>query len=648
MGEAQEVASQLLEALGTAWTIHGLYPDPQSQPAFHRSLQELGQPALPVLLEVRPGAFAVEGSVLDVDREGVERLSRRLFLHGVETLKLVAPPREDEVVRFFEVLNRDDEEVQAGGGVEAAMLRVGIDSLMVSERPALVEPGQEEAVERHEEVLRVLEEGADPQGFAARLLEESGEDAGALAELFVSRYGEVYRRVSTDDVSGREETVQAFVEAFFYLPEGFQVAVLDRFLRDQDDRTHQVFLDQFAGHDLARLAPQLDQQGFSLLLDYARLSADEADPRPEELLGMLEWVGDIQGARRAVAASMQGRIPPTGAPGAFEEGMSASGGSFASIRPQLPDQRRLPYDALMVLRGLLQVEERPGRFDRLLRIWTGKIAAALRRGEYRRAELWQRAVLERPAYPAERAPQVEQALAGLATPEIFDMLLREMVEGREGEAQARLVRELGSRGLEALVELLGAENDAGRRRFLVDALVVAAGENPGALLPHLSDRRWYLVRNLVTVLGRVGSATARPALAALLHHDDYRVRVEALRALAPMGPMGSSLEQLHDALGDPHERVRQTAIGLLGAQMGQIDEMEEKGHDRALAALVDALGRPELDAREKRRIVGMLGGASSSQGKEVLSRLAGQRFALSASKRLLREAAQEALQGTSS
>jgi HEAT repeat protein len=627
--DEQAVPSQVLDALGTAWTIHGLYPDPQSQPAFQRALATLREAASePVLFDVRPGGFAVEGVVLEVAREGTERLSRRLFLHGVEALTVVAPPRYEEMVQFFEVLARDDHEVQESGGVEAAMLRAGIESLGVTERPPLTEAEQEESIDRDEEVVRALEQGADPELFAKALMAEAGEDPQALAELFRARYDDVYAKVADDDVTGREEVVQVFVEAFFFFGDPYQVAVLEGFLVSKEEAPNRVFLDQFAGHELAGLAPRLDPHGFSLLLDYARISTDQADQRPDELLSLLESAEDVDEARKVVAASVQRRI------GDVQEAHGEMADeTIEALRAQFPSSSRYLYDALMVLRGLLNVEDRPDRFERLLRIWTGKIAAAVRRREYRRAELWLRAVTDRPTYPEERRPEIHQALSQLGTPDVLEMLVAETNDGKEGEAQANLLRGLGPRAVEGLVELLGAATDASRRRILMEVLVVAGQEDPTPLLAHLHDPRWYVVRNLVVVLGRIGSSQVRVALAGQLRHEDHRVRLEVLRALAPMGAL--AVENLEVALRDSHPRVRQTAIGILGGM----------GTEHAAACLIQALARPSLDAAEKRRIVSLLAESRMVSAEEALGRLAGQRFVVSSSRRLVRDAAREALKG---
>jgi hypothetical protein len=58
---------------------------------------------------------------------------------------------------------------------------------------------------------------------------------------------------------------------------------------------------------------------------------------------------------------------------------------------------------------------------------------------------------------------------------------------------------------EILLELLAEENDRTARIFLLD-LVKALGKNQLTLLgEHLSDGRWYVVRNVVSIL-----AKARP------------------------------------------------------------------------------------------------------------------------------------------
>ena len=84
------------------------------------------------------------------------------------------------------------------------------------------------------------------------------------------------------------------------------------------------------------------------------------------------------------------------------------------------------------------------------------------------------------------------------------------------------------------------------------------------LLEWLEDPRWFLVRNLVHVLGKIGDEAAFDPVVTLLGHPHVRVRIEAVRALALIAPARAAppiLPLSRDA--DPE--VRLEAVRALGA-----------------------------------------------------------------------------------
>lgn len=618
--------SAVVEALGTSWTVHSLYPDPESQPAFRRAVEALRSLLTEsVSLQVGVEGFAVEGEPVDVDREGADRLARRCYVHNVELLRLISPPAERDVVRLFEVLARDEESVRASGGVEAALLRNGVDSFAVVQRALLRAAGEEaEPQERDPHVEEVLVEGADPKQFAQSLLDEANRDPETLASLFRDRYHEVLARVEEDDVTGREEVVKAFVEAFFYFPDEHQVSTF-RGLLLGDTPPDRVFLDQFAGHELARLAPKLDPRGLGLLLDYARLATDQADSRPEELMALLQSPEAVQSAREVVAAKVQERV------GTIDE-IAAEEGTFDEFAARHPDARRFFYDTLEVFRALLEVEDRDPRFLRLLRIWSGKIGSAVRRREYRRAELWLRALTDNPTFVGERGGDVDEAITQLASSEMMSQIVSAATEAKEPGPAVRLLQSLGPRAVNVLVDLLSEADEPARRRTLIDVLAQVADRSPEPVVERMRDPRWYVVRNLVLVLGKTRRADVAPALERAFGHGDHRVRVEALRALAAVHHPG--LQRLvARALRDPHELVRHSAIGILGVQ----------GSPESERMLIGALTGGKADLGEKQRIVKLLGESQSASSRDTLEKLARRRFLLFPGARALRDAARSAL-----
>jgi HEAT repeats len=85
--------------------------------------------------------------------------------------------------------------------------------------------------------------------------------------------------------------------------------------------------------------------------------------------------------------------------------------------------------------------------------------------------------------------------------------------------------------LSTIVTVLGDLQDRKKRRILCDILAETGRQDIPVLSEALADERWYLVRNIVMILGMTREPAAVPHLQKVLKHPDLRVRRETVRAL---------------------------------------------------------------------------------------------------------------------
>src|SRR4029078_5324899 len=78
------------------------------------------------------------------------------------------------------------------------------------------------------------------------------------------------------------------------------------------------------------------------------------------------------------------------------------------------------------------------------------------------------------------------------------------------------------------------------------------------------DSRWFLVRNVVHILGKIGDDAAFNPVVRLLSHPHMRVRIEALRTLALMDPSRAA-QPILPLSRDADPEVRLEEIRALGA-----------------------------------------------------------------------------------
>ncbi len=134
---------------------------------------------------------------------------------------------------------------------------------------------------------------------------------------------------------------------------------------------------------------------------------------------------------------------------------------------------------------------------------------------------------------------VLDALDKLGSPELLTALINALCDKHQGKAgRDTLIETLGvlqSKGAAALVDRLAREDNGQARKLLSETLVELGDCAIPALVERLPDDRWYITRNAVFILGRIGNRKTAIYIRPYLGHRDYRVRREAVRALGRIG-----------------------------------------------------------------------------------------------------------------
>jgi HEAT repeat protein len=94
-----------------------------------------------------------------------------------------------------------------------------------------------------------------------------------------------------------------------------------------------------------------------------------------------------------------------------------------------------------------------------------------------------------------------------------------------------LANELGEASLDWLTLTLSESQARMTRQLVAEAITAQAQRNPTRLAPWLNDPRWYVVRNVVHILGWVGGAGVVPLLSSAVRYPDPRVTAEVVAAL---------------------------------------------------------------------------------------------------------------------
>ena len=117
--------------------------------------------------------------------------------------------------------------------------------------------------------------------------------------------------------------------------------------------------------------------------------------------------------------------------------------------------------------------------------------------------------------------------------------IKERLEHQDAGAVASFVQfsmRLGEPAVDLLNLVLAEIENPRHQRLLTEAIVELCRSNPERLAPALADPRWFVVRNIVQVLGAIGGNSIVGLLGAVVQHPEPRVRHEVLGALRQVEP----------------------------------------------------------------------------------------------------------------
>jgi HEAT repeat protein len=194
---------------------------------------------------------------------------------------------------------------------------------------------------------------------------------------------------------------------------------------------------------------------------------------------------------------------------------------------------------------------------------------------------------------------VDRIIAGAGSPERLRALFETSSDSREIRQYLIL---LGDRAVSEMIQVLGELQDRKSRRFLCEMLAETGKRNIATLACAVDDERWFLVRNIVMIMGMTKEPVAVRYLEKTLRHHDVRVRRETIRALDSIGAPGTG-NLLLASLKDTDLTVRMAALKSLrrmkdpaafDALRGQLsrDELKKKpfGEKKELFETAAVLG----------------------------------------------------------
>ncbi|HYH80432.1 MAG TPA: HEAT repeat domain-containing protein [Longimicrobium sp.] len=205
---------------------------------------------------------------------------------------------------------------------------------------------------------------------------------------------------------------------------------------------------------------------------------------------------------------------------------------------------------------------------------------------------------------------IMMAMTRIANRFLIEEIVERLGRSKSEEDRAGLrgtLLALGAEVVTPLVRSLIAASDLSARRAYRDALVELDRVGVPLLEDMVGDERWFVVRNMVGILGEIRSADAIEHFARTIRHADVRVRRETVIALSKFGGE-EAVQQLTIGLNDAEPSLRSAAALGLGLTKAPT----------AVAALMKRLGE-ETDQETAIEVIRALGRIGDPRAVPVLA-----------------------------
>ncbi len=674
-----QAAKRVLNLLGVAIKASALYfpSHPETARAtetFFTAIVAYMRVHGPLSVHVGKETLSVDGVVVDVSANA--NLAYSLYGRKLSDFTILPTVTQPTLARFIAVIGMERGELEAAGGVGSLLQASGLGGVEVTE---LALPAGADVVvlgldafygllgrsrmnpEEREKIVEVLQTGPDEAAkllqnvwtLARDILEESNEDGQ------VRRVQEAIRsldRIILNEPFDQQKPLYTnLAEALLRLEKPLGPRLARVLLGGAAEEVAiQVMLDHLSSEQFAKVV---------------LMSSEGQDATEQVTSVMREWPFDGKKAREVLSV-LESLMPRTGRgsgslgtevgwsevpkPRATAEkaarrsvvklSESQMAISDTEIERYLEEAQRIDEagsirDTIKTLVDVLGNEVEEKDLTDVAEALYGYLPWLLDHREF----AFLRVVIEdlKTSLHTASGPQA-RAINGLleraVTGPVLAGLIAALWEGRESpvelEVQACL-DVLADQLVDPLVRALGTEPRPGMRAMLCDVLVRIGRDRVDELGSFVDDFRWYVVRNIASILGRLRAPQAVPYLARLVEHSDARVRAQTVDALASIGTEEAQT-LLATFVRDPSRAVRLRALKSLDAR-GMASAFPSL---LAILAVRDPFNRLFAIRQPAVEAVARLG---AREALPLLQRLARARLALGWRGRELRQNAQMAV-----
>lgn len=631
---------ELMRNLVTAIRVVKIYPS--NNPTYAQSLKKcietldrnLGT-SPEFTFGVQKTGFTYQKVQIGKDAQLNRTIAQDLFLKGLREVTISSGVTEGEVLDFCRALALPPEELSMRSGITSVLWEEGATHIKVTEAglddvittDAKRGLGGKQAAGDAQQAVRkaTVFDGktlvlgdvtSNPEGFGASMIElacRTKAEYESIEDRLHTLYQMAGRKVASEHAAQQDAMFEGLAKSVLALESPHRERLVSGKLYGSMDAE----LAREAGSDAGQLIP---------------------DPVQEVLTGRFSDTWTIQQVAFLLKRSAAGRIAPPARPISADaiaveplsQDLAEIARELANYRPEEISALKITAEAgkeqdiieaairtLINLIPLVKDPRSPRSAEKDLKLFSGVIrqledllAFLLKKNDYDLATTIIK-TLHRPVDPAFKSRMMD-AIKKTATRNTLLSTIQDMKKSTkdspEYQAAYAYLNALDRKAAEMLIQLLAEENDRDTRLFLLE-LLKDIGKNQTALLgEHLGDDRWFVVRNIVSILSESRSEQAVTYLRKAADHANPQVRLEVIKGLKPIGGKKAASILAH-LLRDKDVTVQSAAIQGL-ADLPGIGSEESR-------PLITFLEGRRLKKREQELTIEAIKGLGKIGGREA-------------------------------
>ena len=276
------------------------------------------------------------------------------------------------------------------------------------------------------------------------------------------------------------------------------------------------------------------------------------------------------------------------------------------------------FSVIDILFEILALEKEPEAYQDAVNVLGKLLDALLTLGEFRKAaDLLTRLHIILNTYQLAdwQTIAIQNFIEGAGEPQRIARIGQILEKGKEAplEEVSSYLSHLRPNSIQPLMVVLGELNHSKARRVLCDVISELGKNSVEIIAPFVNDSRWYLVRNVVYILARIGKEQALPSILKGYNHREPRVRREAIQALGLIGS-SKAAGTLLKALEDEDSQIR----SLAALNLVKVVKKESLPHLLGVVQSKDFYKRDKVEIKAFFDAIGMIGANEAIQPLQKL------------------------------